>query len=103
MLMKCTRHNRQSVILLAVFLFPCYLTMAATGQLDSLRGADGSAVFSSEGISVLASINGPLEVQRRDEIPDEAAIEVNIRPAAGVGGMFIEVVNSYIPKLDSYA
>ena len=62
--------------------------MATTAQLGSLRGADGSAVFSSDGISVLASVSGPLEVQRRDEIPDEAAIEVNIRPVAGVGGAF---------------
>ena len=62
--------------------------MTAVAHLDTLRGADGSAVFPSNGISVLASVNGPLEVQRRDEIPDKAAVEVNIRPAAGVGGLW---------------
>ena len=60
--------------------------MAVTTQISPLQGADGSAVFSTSGISVMASVNGPLEVQRRDELPEEAAIEVVIRPAAGVGG-----------------
>ena len=51
-----------------------------------LSHADGSATFSSSLYSILAAVNGPIEVQRRDELPEEAAIEVNIRPAAGVGG-----------------
>ncbi|KAK4546883.1 hypothetical protein LTR36_001615 [Oleoguttula mirabilis] len=51
-----------------------------------LAGADGSATISSNLYSVLAAVNGPIEVQRRDELPEEAAIEVNIRPASGVGG-----------------
>ena len=51
-----------------------------------LARADGSAKFSSDLFSVLAAVNGPVEVQRRDELPEEAAIEVNIRPASGVGG-----------------
>jgi exosome complex component RRP46 len=54
--------------------------------LHPLRRADGSAVFSDGLYTVVGGVNGPVEVQRRDEIPDEAAIEVNIRPAAGVGG-----------------
>jgi exosome complex component RRP46 len=54
--------------------------------LHPLRRADGSAVFSDGLYTVIAGVNGPIEVQRRDEIPDEAAIEVNIRPGAGVGG-----------------
>lgn len=65
--------------------------MAAAAQLGPLRGADGSAVFSTNGISVLGSVNGPLEVQRRDEIPDEAAIEVLVRPSAGVGGTMASI------------
>lgn len=48
--------------------------------------ADGSATFSSSLFTVLAAVNGPVEVQRRDELPEEAAIEVNIRPSSGVGG-----------------
>jgi exosome complex component RRP46 len=54
--------------------------------LHPLRRADGSALFSDGLYTVIGGVNGPIEVQRRDEIPDEAAIEVNIRPAAGVGG-----------------
>jgi len=50
-----------------------------------LSRADGSATFSSDLYTVLAAVNGPIEVQRRDELAEEAAIEVNIRPAAGVG------------------
>ena len=34
----------------------------------------------------MAAINGPIEVQRRDELPEEAAVDVTIRPASGVGG-----------------
>jgi exosome complex component RRP46 len=49
--------------------------------------ADGSATHTSNGYTILASINGPIEVQRRDEIAEEAALEVHIRPASGVGGM----------------
>lgn len=51
-----------------------------------LARADGSATFSTDLYSVLAAVSGPIEVQRRDELPEEAAIEVNIRLASGVGG-----------------
>lgn len=51
-----------------------------------LARADGSTAFSSELYTVIAGVNGPVEVQRRDELPEEAAIEVNLRPASGVGG-----------------
>ncbi|OJD30611.1 exosome complex subunit rrp46 [Diplodia corticola] len=58
---------------------------APQASLSDLRRADGSATFSQNGYSVLGAVNGPLEVQRRDELPEEAAIEVNVRPASGVG------------------
>ena len=54
--------------------------------LSPLHRADGSATFTSNGYSVIAAVSGPIEVQRRDELPEEAAIDVAIRPAAGVGG-----------------
>ena len=54
--------------------------------LHPLVRADGSATFTSKLFTVIAAANGPVEVQRRDELPEEAAIEVNIRPSAGVGG-----------------
>ncbi|KAJ9658544.1 exosome non-catalytic core subunit rrp46 [Coniosporium apollinis] len=53
--------------------------------LNPLRRPDGSATHSQNGYTVIGAVNGPIEVQRRDEIPDEAAIEVNVRPATGVG------------------
>ncbi|KAG8626580.1 hypothetical protein KVT40_005525 [Elsinoe batatas] len=55
-------------------------------KLGPLHRADGSATYSHAGYSVICAVNGPVEVQRRDELPDEAAIEVNVRPAVGVGG-----------------
>ena len=35
---------------------------------------------------MIAAVNGPIEVQRRDELPEEAAVDVVVRPAAGAGG-----------------
>ncbi|CAK7265291.1 exosome non-catalytic core subunit rrp46 [Sporothrix epigloea] len=54
--------------------------------LSPLSRADGSATYSHAGYTITASANGPIEVQRRDENPDEATVDVVIRPAAGVGG-----------------
>jgi exosome complex component RRP46 len=51
-----------------------------------LARADGSTVLSSSLYTVIAGVNGPVEVQRRDELPEEAAIEVNLRPISGIGG-----------------
>jgi exosome complex component RRP46 len=60
-----------------------------TAVLSHLHRADGSATFSQNGYTVIGSVNGPIEVQRRDELPEEAAVDVIVRPAAGVGGMFL--------------
>ncbi|KAG0643618.1 ribosomal protein S5 domain 2-type protein [Tuber brumale] len=46
--------------------------------------ADGSAQYSDGPTTLLASINGPIEVKPRDEIPLEAYLEITIRPSAGV-------------------
>lgn len=54
--------------------------------LSPLGRADGSASYTINGYSVIAAVNGPVEVQRRDEIPEESAIDVVLRPAIGVGG-----------------
>ncbi|GAB7350418.1 hypothetical protein MBLNU459_g1031t1 [Dothideomycetes sp. NU459] len=56
-----------------------------SAHLSHLHRADGSATYELGGYSVIGAVNGPIEVQRRDELPDEAAIEVNVRPAVGVG------------------
>lgn len=60
--------------------------MSQTIQLSNLGRADGSASYSSNGYTVIAAVNGPIEVQRRDELPEEAAVDVVVRPAIGVGG-----------------
>lgn len=57
--------------------------------LSHLQGADGSATFSYAGYTVIGVVNGPIEVQRRDELPEEAVVDVIVRPAAGVGGMMM--------------
>jgi exosome complex component RRP46 len=54
--------------------------------LSSLHRADGSATFTQNGYKITGAVNGPIEVQRRNELPEEAAIDVIIRPVAGVGG-----------------
>ena len=51
-----------------------------------LYHADGSVELSFQGFKVLAAVNGPLEASKRDELPEEAAIEVVVRPATGVPG-----------------
>lgn len=53
--------------------------------LSHLHHTDGSATFSQNGYTIIGAVNGPIEVQRRDELPEEAAIDVIVRPAAGVG------------------
>lgn len=59
-----------------------------TALLSPLHGADGSATYSQNGYTVIGAVNGPLEVSRRDELPEEAAVDVIVRPAAGVGGLY---------------
>lgn len=62
--------------------------MTDEAELALLSRADGSATHTSNGYTIIAAVNGPVEVQRKDEIPEEAAIDVVIRPAAGVGSNF---------------
>lgn len=58
--------------------------------LSPLHRADGSATFSQNGYTVIGGVNGPIEVTRRDELPEEAVVDVIVRPASGVGGMWNE-------------
>lgn len=64
----------------------------ANSALSPLHRVDGSATYSQNGYSVIAAVNGPIEVQRRDELPEEATVDVAVRPAAGVGGKYQLVV-----------
>lgn len=61
-------------------------TTAPEAALGVLPRADGSAKYSHAGYTVTASVNGPIEAQRRDEHAYEAHVDVIVRPAAGVGG-----------------
>lgn len=60
-----------------------------TAILSHLHHTDGSATFSQNGYTVIGAVNGPIEVQRRDELPEEAAVDVIVRPVAGVGGPYL--------------
>ena len=67
----------------------------ATAVLSHLHRADGSATYSSHGYTIIAAVNGPTEALRRDELPEDAAIDVLVRPSAGVPGL------SYSPRCRS--
>lgn len=58
----------------------------ANPAVSPLHRADGSSTYVHNGYCVIAAVSGPIEVQRRDELPEEAAVEVAVKPAAGVGG-----------------
>jgi hypothetical protein len=60
-------------------------SMAPDALLSHLHRADGSATYSQNGYTIIGAVNGPIEVLRKDELPSEATVEVNIRPAVGVG------------------
>ncbi|KAH0545179.1 hypothetical protein FGG08_000791 [Glutinoglossum americanum] len=55
-------------------------------SLSHIHRADGSATYLQNGYSIIGGVNGPIEVGRRDELPEEATIDVIVRPAVGVGG-----------------
>ena len=61
---------------------------------NPLTSTDSSAQINQDGYSVLAAVNGPLEVQRRDELPEEALIEVNISSVNGNGGELEVIIYS---------
>lgn len=53
---------------------------------NALPHADGSVEYGHAGYTILATVNGPIEPQRRDELPEEAFLEVHVREASGSGG-----------------
>lgn len=67
-------------------------TTAPEAALGVLPRVDGSARYSHAGYTVTASVNGPIEAQRRDEHAFEAHVDVIVRPAAGVGGEGLRVI-----------
>ncbi|KZT51530.1 hypothetical protein CALCODRAFT_442929 [Calocera cornea HHB12733] len=55
-------------------------------DLGELSRADGSARFASGNTIALASVTGPIEVRSGWEKPEEAFLEVNVRPLEGIAG-----------------
>ena len=51
--------------------------------LSPLQRADGSAHHLQNGYQILVGVNGPIEVSRRDEVPEACALEITVRPATG--------------------
>jgi hypothetical protein len=64
--------------------------MAPEAVLSHLHRADGSATYAHSGYCIIGAVNGPIEVLRRDEMPEEATVEVNVRPAVGVGSTYTQ-------------
>ncbi|GAW15986.1 hypothetical protein ANO14919_054080 [Xylariales sp. No.14919] len=62
------------------------VTTEPEALLSHLHKTDGSATYSFAGYTVIGAVNGPIEAQKRDELPEEAIIDVIVRPSAGVGG-----------------
>lgn len=66
-----------------------------TISLSPLKYPDGSASYTSPtGAVILSSVNGPIEVTRRDtQKPEEATLEVIVKPGvggSGVGERYVE-------------
>ena len=59
--------------------------------MSPLFRANGSASYSRNAFSVVCAVNGPIEAQRREELPEEAVIDVVIRPATGTGGTIVAI------------
>ncbi|RCI01809.1 Exosome component 5, partial [Rhizopus stolonifer] len=55
-----------------------------SAEQNILSRADGSARFELGTTAVICSVNGPVEVQMRDEKLDEATVEVVFKPAKGL-------------------
>lgn len=66
--------------------------MAPEAVLSHLHRADGSATYTHNEYCIIGAVNGPIEVLRRDEMPEEATVEVNVRPAVGVGSAYVQVL-----------
>ena len=43
---------------------------------------------------VLVSINGPIEVPRRDELVSETTIDIQFRPVSGVSGLLFSNIDT---------
>ncbi|RVD83933.1 uncharacterized protein DFL_005705 [Arthrobotrys flagrans] len=58
-------------------------------SLNPLPQSDGSCQYTcpTSRTTILTSVNGPLEVRPKDELPNHATIEVIVKPGIGVAGV----------------
>ncbi|KAF3927479.1 hypothetical protein ABW21_db0209491 [Orbilia brochopaga] len=58
-------------------------------ELSVLPQADGSCQYTcpTSRTTVLTAVNGPIEVRAKDEQPNNATVEVIVKPGIGVGGI----------------
>lgn len=78
-----------------------------TASLSTLDRSDGSATYRcpSTGFNILSSVNAPIELPgRRDALkPEEATVEVFVKPGAGQGGVgeqyAKEIIRNMLAKL----
>lgn len=56
-------------------------------QLHTLHRSTGSVHHFSPALDqeILCAVNAPVDVQRRDELPNESYVDVHVRPNTGVG------------------
>ena len=57
---------------------------AMNAQISYLDNVDGSCLYSCNDTKVVAAATGPVEPKARQELPTQLALELNVRPAAGV-------------------
>jgi exosome complex component RRP46 len=58
----------------------------AFGELPTLLAPWLAKLIALGSTAAVASLNGPIEVRLREELPDRATLEVIHRPLEGVGG-----------------
>ncbi|KAH3900885.1 exosome non-catalytic core subunit RRP46 SCDLUD_002344 [Saccharomycodes ludwigii] len=54
-------------------------------QSSLLLNVDGSCEYNTPNIKVLAAVTGPIEPKARQEIPQQLALEIVVKPCVGIG------------------
>lgn len=60
------------------------MTVPISIETSSLQKVDGSAVWTQGVTKVVFSVSGPMEVKIREELPNEATLELVVRPVTGL-------------------
>ncbi|KAN0065223.1 exosome non-catalytic core subunit rrp46 [Thecaphora frezii] len=70
-------------------------------ELGCLARADGSASFSFGTLEAVASVLGPTEVRIRDELTDNATLDIAFQPLSGTAGIPSKTLSSSLHTLFS--